>query len=320
MKKSILFIMVCTIIASSAFPPQVSYARENPTQTNASSENKSKTNTEFKKVSYKRYAEKKMSLYADAETSAKKITIKKSTQVKVTGTRSDGWSKVTYNKKTYYCKTSGLAKTNGYTIVINAGHQKKANTSMEPDGPRSKSKKYKVAGGATGVSTKTPEYVLTLKVAKKLKKELKSRGYKVVMIRTSNNVNISNSARAKTANKAKADAVIHIHANSSDRSGVTGALTICPSKSNKYCKKIYRKCNRLSKSVLKEFCKTTKAKKRGVMYADNMSSINYSKVPVTMVEMGFLSNAKEDRKMSKSSYQKKMVRGIANGIDKYFKR
>lgn len=75
---------------------------------------------------------------------------------------------------------------------------------------------------------------------------------------------------------------------------------------------------KLSKKVLKAMCKTTGAKNRGVMYTNSMTGINWCKVPVTIVEMGFMSNPSEDRKMAKASYQKKIVREIADGIDNFF--
>ena len=110
-------------------------------------------------------------------------------------------------------------------IVIDAGHQKKANTKLEPIGPGAKQKKMKVAGGATGKYTKQKEYDLNLKVAKLLEKKLKAKGYRVIMIRTKNDVNISNSKRAKIANEAKADAFIRIHANADTSSKTNGVLT-----------------------------------------------------------------------------------------------
>ncbi len=204
-------------------------------------------------------------------------------------------------------------------IVIDAGHQTRANTGTEPNGPGSSKKKMKVTGGTSGCSTHLPEYKLNLQVAKKLKKELQARGYKVIMVRTKNNVNISNVERAKVANRNHADAFIRIHANSSESSGVSGALTIAPTGSNKYMsKKIRNRSRKLSQKVLKAFCKATKARNRGVMYTDTMTGINWCKVPVTIVEMGFMSNPGEDRKMATASYQKKMVKGMADGIDNYF--
>ena len=156
-------------------------------------------------------------------------------------------------------------------------------------------------------------------MAKKLKKELVKRGYKVIMVRTKNNVKLSNVDRAKVANRNKADAFIRIHANSSNNSGVKGALTIAPQSSNKYMtKKNRRDSQKLSKKVLTAFCKATGAKNRGVMYTNTMTGINWCKVPVTIVEMGFMSNPSEDRRMARASYQKKIVKGISDGIDNYF--
>lgn len=203
-------------------------------------------------------------------------------------------------------------------IVIDAGHQTRGMSATEPNGPGSKVRKAKVTGGTSGCSTHLPEYKLNLQVAKKLQKELKARGYKVVMVRTRNNVTISNVQRAKIANKNKADAFIRIHANSAGSSSVSGALTIAPTNSNRYLNKKNRTASqKLSKKVLSAFCKATGAKNRGVMYTDTMTGINWCTVPVTIVEMGFMSNPAEDRKMARTSYQKKMVKGIADGIDNF---
>ena len=204
-------------------------------------------------------------------------------------------------------------------IVIDAGHQTRAMSATEPIGPGSSQRKAKVTGGASGCVTHLPEYKLNLQVAKKLQKELVNRGYKVIMVRTKNNVRMSNVQRAKVANKYKADAFIRIHANSAGSSSVKGALTIAPESNNRYMTKANRKASqKLSKKVLKAMCKTTGAKNRGVMYTNSMTGINWCKVPVTIVEMGFMSNPSEDRKMAKASYQKKIVKGIADGIDNFF--
>ena len=204
-------------------------------------------------------------------------------------------------------------------IVIDAGHQTRAMSATEPIGPGSSQRKAKVTGGASGCVTHLPEYKLNLQVAKKLQKELVNRGYKVIMVRTKNNVRMSNVQRAKVANKYKADAFIRIHANSAGSSSVKGALTIAPASNNRYMTKANRKASqKLSKKVLKAMCKTTGAKNRGVMYTNSMTGINWCKVPVTIVEMGFMSNPSEDRKMAKASYQKKIVKGIADGIDTFF--
>lgn len=204
-------------------------------------------------------------------------------------------------------------------IAIDAGHQLHADSSTEPVGPGSSTKKAKVTGGASGVATGVPEYQLNLDIAKKLRKELIDRGYEVYMVRTKNNVNISNKKRALKANKSGSDIYIRIHADSSTSSSAKGASALYPSTSNKYIsKKLSKKSFKLSKAVIGSYCDATGLNNRGCIVRDDLTGTNWSKIPVTLIEMGFMSNSAEDKKMQKKSFQNKMAAGMADGIDKYF--
>jgi len=204
-------------------------------------------------------------------------------------------------------------------VVIDAGHQGHGNSSLEAEGPGSSVKKPKVESGTSGVVTHVDESVRNLQVALVLQKVLQARGVKVVMVRTSQNVNIPNSERAQIANNAHAALFIRLHCDSAG-SSVSGILTEEPAKNWYPDSPIVAKSAVAAKLVHTATLATTGAKDRGIRSVGDLSGFNWSKVPSVLVEMGLMSNAAEDRRLATPDYQQKLADGMANGIVAFLKR
>lgn len=246
------------------------------------------------------------------------------------GTMLTGWNRI-HNRFRYFGKQTGRMRVNQTVngrkidskgvwtpvVVLDPGHSAIVAGGYEALGPGSSQLKSKDTSGTQGVATGVEEYKLTLNIGLQLRTLLQKRGFKVVMTRTNSKVALSCIDRAKIANKAHADAYVRIHANGSDSSSANGAMTICTTRNSPYISSMYKKNKSLSNAVLNAYVSATGCRKEYIWETDSMTGNNWNKVPTTLIEMGYMSNPSEDRRMQQTSYQKKMVRGIANGIEDY---
>lgn len=244
-----------------------------------------------------------------AKKTAKKKTTKKKTTKKTT-------KAATAKKKNTTKKTKKVQKQR--TIFIAAGHQQRGISATETLAPGSSRRKAKLTSGTAGVRTHIPEYKTNLAIAKATKTELEKRGYKVIMLRTTNNCPMSNQQRTKKANASGADIHICIHCNASGASA-QGPLVCVPGTSRYVGKKIFNSSRKLGSCLLSSVAKAVNKRSHGTIRSDYYTTINWAKIPTMILECGFLTNSTEDRQLNSSSYQKKLAKGIANGVDNYFK-
>lgn len=184
---------------------------------------------------------------------------------------------------------------------------------MEPIGPQSPKEKYRQTGGAYGNKTNIPEYEINMRAAIKLKKQLIEKGYNVVMTKTSNEKVMANSERAMVGNEQNAGLVIRIHADSSTNNNAKGASMLIPS-NNKFCKDFYQESKAFGKVILNTITNEVGMANRGLIERNDIAGFNWSKVPVILLEMGFLSNENEEMLLSTDSYLEQIAKSVAKGV------
>ena len=209
-------------------------------------------------------------------------------------------------------------KTRTQTVVLDPGHSSVVASGTEPLGPGSTENKAADTSGTSGTVSGLTEYELNLTVSQKLRTELQNRGYTVLMTRESNDVPVSCIERADVANNSDADAFVRIHANGSEDSSAKGAMTICITPDNPFYPALYEQARALSDCIINNLSEVTGCENDGVWETDSMSGNNWSQVPATIVEMGYMTNPDEDALMATDDYQNKIVKGMADGIDQYF--
>lgn len=213
-------------------------------------------------------------------------------------------------------KKFSTEKTRNKVIVIDPGHATKPNLDKEPIEPNSKSMKIKDRGGVEGVFSKVPEYFVNMQVSLKLRTILEERGYIVKMTKVDNSKNLGDAERAQIANKENAALAISIHADyDNNNSEIKGASILVPAPFNDNTKLICNKSYKYGKIILDKLVKDLGVENKGLIQRNDLTEFNWSRVPVVLVEMGFLSNVDEDKLLNNIKYQNKIARALADGID-----
>ncbi|WP_242275021.1 N-acetylmuramoyl-L-alanine amidase [Bacillus cereus group sp. BfR-BA-01445] len=216
-------------------------------------------------------------------------------------------------------KVESNEKQGKFLVVIDPGHQQKANLNLEPIGPGATTQKYKVTDGTTGVVTKKREAVLVLEMAFVLKEKLEAKGMQVLMTRTSQDVDISNKERATLANDHKANLFLRLHADGSENPNQSGFAVLTPAEGGPYTKEIYAESLQISQTIVKKMRENQQVKVNGIKFRDDLSGFNWSKVPGVLLELGFMSNHEEDKKLSDPQYVNSLLQSVTDSVDEYRK-
>lgn len=204
-------------------------------------------------------------------------------------------------------------------ICIDPGHQQHPDFEKEPIYPGATITKAKCSPGTLGIISGIYEYQLVLKISLMLKAKLEQNMYFVVMTRERNDVNISNIERAELTNRIKPDLCLKIHCNGVRKSlryiafYKRGLMTLTPS-SKRMSQTIYERSRLIAKIIHNRLLRASGFPNRGIIERSDLTGFNWSKVPVVLLELGYLTNPIEDFLLNRESFQIKIVTSISEGI------
>ena len=199
-------------------------------------------------------------------------------------------------------------------VVIDPGHDARANLATEPIGPGSASRKIKDGGGTHGVVTGIREPDLTLDVSLRLRRLLRAAGIRVVMTRTRTaGASMGNIVRAQIANRNGAALFLRVHADGSASSAARGAHTLTPALRRGWTDDVYRASRRAATLVQAELVRALGFPDRGLQERSDFTGFNWADVPVILVEMGFMTNPSEDRALATPAVRGRAALGLCRG-------
>jgi N-acetylmuramoyl-L-alanine amidase len=199
-------------------------------------------------------------------------------------------------------------------VVIDPGHDLRANLQTEPIGPGSATRKIKDGGGTRGVVSGTTEAELNLAISLRVRALLERAGVRVVMTRTRTaGTSIGNVARAEIANRAGAALFLRIHADGAGSAAARGSHTLYPALRPGWTDDIYANSRAAAQLVQRELVRSLGFPDRGLQERADMTGFNWADAPAILVEVGFMTNPTEDRALATEANRSRAARGICRG-------
>jgi len=206
-------------------------------------------------------------------------------------------------------------------VVIDPGHDLRANMDTEPIGPGSTTPKIKDGGGTHGVATGIGEAELVLDVSLRLRTLLRGAGVRVVMTRARTaGAGMGNIARARIANRARAALFLRVHADGHPSSNVRGTHTLVPALRAGWTDDVYRPSRRAAQIVQSELVRALGFPDRGIQERPDFTGFNWADVPVILVEIGFMTNPFEDRQLALPRVRQRAAVGLCRGTLRFLGR
>jgi N-acetylmuramoyl-L-alanine amidase len=216
---------------------------------------------------------------------------------------------------------SAAGQARAPVIVLDPGHDLRANLATEPIGPGSTTRKIKDGGGTRGVVSGLTEAELNLRVALRLRPLLERAGVRVVMTRTTTSrTSMGNIARARIANRARAALFLRIHADGSTDRGTRGTHTLHPALRRGWTDDVYAESRRAATIVQHELVCGLGFPDRGLRERSDFTGFNWADVPVILVELGFMTNPIDDRLLGSAAYQRRAALGLCRGTLRFLGR
>jgi N-acetylmuramoyl-L-alanine amidase len=213
------------------------------------------------------------------------------------------------------------AQTSPPVVVLDPGHDLRANLTTEPIGPGSTTRKIKDGGGTRGAVSGLTEAELNLLVANRLRPLLERAGIRVVMTRTRTaGTSMGNVARARIANSARAGLFLRIHADGAADRGARGTHTLYPALRRGWTDDVYAESRRAATLVQRELVRALGFPERGLRERSDFTGFNWSDVPVILVELGFMTNPTDDRLLGTPAYQQRAALGLCRGTLRFLGR